>query len=287
MRRCATCRWPGSATCCISLALSAGVGFTCNCPESPETAAAGSARDRPRFLAPPRRFGKTWLTAIKARAGRRQPAEARGVRFFRRRRRGRAEPPARGGAPSRGDAACWCSATPGVRAVARPARPARACAGPIPAARRSAPKRSASSALRRQPEAELRADRAGRAGRGAAATARSIPTRSAARPRRRNPHRRRRRGAGALGRRSSGAITNSPRRPPRALTEDGGCAPATPALSTGAASSSSSTGRAMSASSPTARAVWRRNIVENKLQVQPLSSARRWCSATAARLSRR
>ena len=143
--------WIGDMLYALTLGLS--VGFTCNCPESPETAVRDLREIGPSFLVAPPVVWESWLRAAEGRATHASPAETRGVRLGPPYRRSRGEP-ARG----------WPRARPHPgsgrpRGVRRVARPTRSVAPALGTYRRHAGRRgnlATVSQLRRQPEAELR-----------------------------------------------------------------------------------------------------------------------------------
>ena len=79
--------WFGDALTSQALALS--VGFTCNCPEHPETARRDLREIGPTILIAPPRIWESTLADIETRGGPGNPVEARAVRAFPRDRRTR------------------------------------------------------------------------------------------------------------------------------------------------------------------------------------------------------
>ena len=137
--------WIGNSV--FSLALHLRVGFTCNFPERPETVTRDLRELGPTLGLGPPRYWENTLTAITVRAADSGMAEALAVPAFPHRRRARPDAARPRGGRSR--PACALQRAIGEVLATRRCAISSVCAAPgssIPAARRSARTRSASSA---------------------------------------------------------------------------------------------------------------------------------------------
>jgi long-chain acyl-CoA synthetase len=149
--------WIGDAF--YTLALSLYVGFTVNCPESPETVQRDLRELGPSVVLAPPRIWENMLTSVQIRAAGASPLKALGLRALPSRGRAGRGVPVRGPPRSRPAAARVRGRdVPGLRAGARPARaPPR----PVGAHRRRPPRRRhlpLLPGLRDQPQTGLRVD---------------------------------------------------------------------------------------------------------------------------------